>query len=117
MNLIQRLILLVGIAGVIAAVVLALLPLPSVTEFGATISSCGPGLSSESALGVKLNPNSVNEGSNGQSPAQAQAFVDYCQSLANDRLVVVAVIGGASIVGAALGIWVMGIPRVQSRMQ
>jgi len=75
------------------------------------VAWCGPGTTSGSAVGVKLNPKSVTEGSTTQSAAEQQAFISYCEGLANTRLQLVGVVGGASIAGAAMAIWVMGIPR------
>jgi hypothetical protein len=112
LSLIQRLMLVIGLAGVIAAAILALSPLPAVTAFGAEVGWCGPGTASESALAVTTNPSSVNSGSSGNLQQQ-QAFMAYCEGIANSRLQWAGVVALASVIGAGSAIWILGIPHRQ----
>jgi hypothetical protein len=112
LSLIQRLMLVIGLAGLIAAAILALSPLPAATAFGAEVGWCGPGTASESALVVTLNPSSVNSGSSG-TLEQQQAFMAYCEGIANSRLQWAGIVALASVIGAALAIWILGIPHRQ----
>ena len=97
-----------GAALVIAAFLLAFIPLPT-QQVGFGTAWCGPGAASESAVLVLINPDSVNSGdaasgADTSTPAyqqQAEQFKALCTGVATSRLQECAVL---LAVGAALAI-------------
>ncbi len=85
----QALTLLLGFVGLVLAALPVLLPLPAQTFDGAR-ATCGRGDSSEPALWVKLQPNSVTEGDQAPNTPEASAiearFRSFCQGVADTRL-------------------------------
>jgi hypothetical protein len=102
------------VAGLVAAITLLLLPLPTLTVEGSAVAWCGPGQTSDSALQVRLNPGIVNTGSIPGQPEASQGvqqtLVQVCTSVADSRITEAAVI---AIVALALGI---GIPLIARRV-
>jgi hypothetical protein len=88
------------------AAILLFSPLPVQNMGLGAIGTCGPGYSSESALSVRMNPNSVVEGQRDVDPTsiiaaqEQQEWVDYCVGVADSRLKLSAVIG---VVGVLIG--------------
>jgi len=97
-----------GAALVIAAFLLAFIPLPT-QQVGFGTAFCGPGAASEAAVLVLINPDSVNSGdaasgADTSTPAyqqQAEQFKALCTGVATSRLQECAVL---LAVGAALAI-------------
>jgi hypothetical protein len=102
------------VAGLVAAITLVLLPLPTLTAEGSAVAWCGPGQTSDNALQVRLNPGIVNTGAiPGQpeaSQAKQQTLVQVCGGVADSRITEAAVI---AIVALALGV---GIPLIARRV-
>ena len=106
---------LLGLAATVYAFLLAFLPLPT-QSFLSGSAWCGPGSSSESAVFVRINPDSVNGGSQpfitgSLSASQQQqldeantAFKAYCTGVADTRLEQAAVVLllGLAVGGAAV---------------
>jgi len=93
--------------GLAAALALLFIPLRLVAVSGGSIGYCGPGLHSDNAIQVRLNPGIVNTGgSAGQqaSAAQQAQLEQVCSSQADGRLV-----GAASTAAVAL---VLGLPLI-----
>ena len=103
----QRFVLLLAVIGSVFGVGLAFVPLP-VQDTGGT---CGPRLSSDSAIGVELDPSSVDIGSTGGSPLDLADWRKHCEGVAHDRLLVAGVIAGGSIVVGGAGAWLFGRRR------
>ena len=113
-----------GLATAVVGVVFALIPLPTqnVSLLGGTGGAwCGPGSTSESALVVRLDPNSVNSGDTGDTtnitPAQIatakRQFKSYCVGIADTRLTLAGVLLG---VGAVLALaMVVALYRIDWR--
>lgn len=96
----------VAAGGLAAALALLLIPLRLVAISGG-IGYCGPGLSSDNALQVRVNPGIVNTGGGrGQqaSTAQQRQLAQVCANQANGRL-----IAAAGTAGVAL---VLGLPLI-----
>ncbi len=93
------------VGGLAAALALLFIPLRLVAVPGG-IGYCGPGLSSDSALRVRVNPGIVNTGGGGQraSAAQQRQLEQVCTRQANGRL-----IAATGTVALAL---VLGVPLV-----
>lgn len=94
------------VGGLAAALALLFIPLRLVAVPGG-IGYCGPGLSSDSALQVRLNPAIVNTGGGGgqqASAAQQRQLEQVCTRQANGRL-----IAATSTAAVAL---VLGVPLV-----
>lgn len=97
---------LVSVALIGWAAALLFIPLPAQNMGLGTVGTCGPGYSSESALSVRVDPNSVVDGQRDVDPTsivaaqEQQEWVDYCVGLADSRLKLSAVIG---IVGVLVG--------------
>jgi hypothetical protein len=92
--------------GLAAALALLFIPLRVVAVSGG-IGYCGPGLHSDNAIQVRLNPGIVNTGSSGgqqASPAQQAQLEQVCRSQADGRL-----IGAAGTAAVAL---VLGLPLI-----
>jgi hypothetical protein len=91
--------------GLAAALALLFIPLRVVAVTGG-IGYCGPGLHSDSAVQVRLDPGIVNTGGGGQqaTAAQQQQLAQVCTRQANGRLV-----GAASTAAVAL---VLGLPMI-----
>jgi hypothetical protein len=92
-----------GVGLVFAAFLMAFIPLP--TQEGG-FGWCGPGASSESAVVVRINPDSVNSGfgvdtSTPEYQQQARQFKALCEGVADTRLQECAVL---LFVGAALAV-------------
>lgn len=87
---------LLGLAGVVVALVLLLWPLPVVEGTG----YCGPAATSDSAVEVRLHPGIVNEGGGGaaEDASQAALLQDLCVGEANDRLREAGIVFGAAVV-------------------
>jgi len=94
----------VGIFGVAFAVTGAVSALPKASDGG----TCGPGRGSEAAIVALFNPGSIGAGpepaaADAGARAQWQAFVNQCQSAADDRGVTASAILLVSIGGATAG--------------
>jgi ABC-type uncharacterized transport system permease subunit len=102
MNTAQRVVVVLTMVVIGAAVAFAFLPLPNQT-FQGEPATCGPGSSSSSAIVVKLSPRSVISGSPGYSQltsaqrAVVDRFVNQCQGVADTRLWIVVVVGVAAL--------------------
>ena len=93
--------------GLAAALALLFIPLRLVAVSGGNIGYCGPGLHSDNAIQVRLNPGIVNTGGSGgqqASAAQQAQLEQVCSSQADGRLV-----GAASTAAVAL---VLGLPLI-----
>ena len=105
----------VVVGGLAAALALLFIPLRLVPVSG-NIGYCGPGLSSDNALQVRVNPGIVNSGGGGgqQAPAAAQRQLEQlCASQANGRLV--AAVGTAAVT-LVIGLPLIAIGRRQDSM-
>jgi hypothetical protein len=93
------------VGGLAAALALLFIPLRLVAVPGG-VGYCGPGLSSDNALQVRVNPGIVNTGGAGQqaTAAQQRQLEQVCTSQANGRL-----IAATSIAAVAL---VLGVPLI-----
>ena len=92
--------------GLAAALALLFIPLRLVAVSGG-IGYCGPGLHSDNAIQVRLDPGIVNTGGSGgqqASAAQQAQLEQVCSSQADGRLV-----GAASTAAVAL---VLGLPLI-----
>jgi hypothetical protein len=100
------------VGGLVAAVTLLLLPLPTLTAGGSDAAWCGPGETSVSALRVRLDPGIVNTGSiPGQpeaSQAEQQALIRVCSSVADNRITEAAAV---AVITVALGIGISLVAR------
>ncbi len=102
----------VAVGGLAAALALLFIPLRLVPVSGG-IGYCGPGLSSDNALQVRVNPGIVNTGSGGgqqASAAQQRQLAHVCASQANGRLAVAA---GTAAVALVLGLPLIALGRRQ----
>ncbi len=91
--------------GIAAALALILVPLglqrtPAVTGQLVATGWCGPGLTSDSALRVRLDPGIVNTGPGaGQVSVAAQQHLErFCTGEANTRFTQAAITGGLALV-------------------
>lgn len=98
---------LVSVALIGWAAILLFIPLPVQDTGLGSIGTCGPGYASESAIAVRMNPNSVVEDDRPNvdptsivAAQEQQEFVDYCTAIADSRIKLSAVIG---IVGVIVG--------------
>jgi hypothetical protein len=94
------------VGGLAAALALLFIPLRLVVVPGG-IGYCGPGLSSDNALQVRVNPGIVNTGGGGgpqASAAQQRQLEQVCTHQANGR-----VIAATSTAAVAL---VLGVPLI-----
>ncbi|MGP8000562.1 MAG: hypothetical protein ACLPKI_25055 [Streptosporangiaceae bacterium] len=95
----------VAAGGLAAALALLFIPLRLVAVPGG-VGYCGPGLSSDSALQVRLNPGIVNTGGGGgrqASAAQQQQLEQVCTRQADGRLITAAATAaGALVLGLAM---------------
>ena len=93
------------------ALALLFIPLRLVVVPGG-IGYCGPGLSSDSALQVRVNPGIVNTGGSGQpaSAAQQQQLEQVCTRQANGRLIVAT---GTAAIALVLGVPLVAVGRRQ----
>ncbi|QPG90955.1 hypothetical protein [Rhodococcus qingshengii] len=114
---------LVAVAMIGWAAVLLFIPLPAQNMSLGSVGTCGPGYSSESALSVRMNPNSVVEGQQNVDPTsivaaqEQQEWVDYCVGVADSRIKLSAVIGVVGVlVGAATVVLSTTRPRWLLRM-
>lgn len=94
----------VGFFGAAFAVSGVLVPLPAPAAGG----TCGPSTASESAMAALTNPSSIGAGpepsaSNTAAHAQWQAFVNQCQSSADQRALVSGAILALSVAVAVVG--------------
>jgi hypothetical protein len=100
------------VGGLVAAVTLLLLPLPTLTAGGSDIAWCGPGETSVSALQVRLDPGIVNTGSiPGQATAsqtEQQTLIRVCSTVADNRITEAA---AAAAITVALGIGISLVAR------
>jgi hypothetical protein len=110
----QRVMLVFGLVGVAAAVTLALLPLPPISWPMGGFATCGPGSSPDSAIMIKLDPQSVNQGNQGTAVGVQQTLVNYCTAAANDRFWLCLVTVLAPIAIIVVGDWVLRIFRRSS---
>jgi hypothetical protein len=102
----------VVVGGLAAALALAFIPLRLVAVTGG-IGYCGPGLSSDSAVQVRVNPGIVNTGGRRgqQAPAAAQRQLErVCTSQANGRLIAAA---GTAAVALVIGLPLIAVGRRQ----
>jgi hypothetical protein len=102
----------VVVGGLAAALALVFIPLRLVAVSGG-IGYCGPGLSSDSALQVRVNPGIVNTGGGGgqqASAAQQRQLAQVCASQANGRLIAAA---GTAAVALVLGVPLIALGRRQ----
>lgn len=102
----------VVVGGLAAALALLFIPLRLVAVSGG-IGWCGPGLSSDNALQVRVNPGVVNTGGGGgqQAPAAAQRQLErLCASQANSRLIATA---GTTAVALVIGLPLIAAGRRQ----
>lgn len=105
----------VVVGGLAAALALLFIPLRLVAVSG-SIGYCGPGLSSDNALQVRVNPGIVNTGGGGgqQAPAAAQRQLEQlCASQANGRLIAAA---GTAAVALVIGLPLVAVGRRQDSM-
>jgi len=94
------------VGGLAAALALLFIPLRLVAVPGG-IGYCGPGLSSDSALQVRVNPGIVNTGGGGgsqASAAQQQQLEQVCTRQANGRVI--------AATGTAAVALVLGVPLI-----
>ena len=101
--------------GLAAALALLFIPLRLVAVSGG-IGYCGPGLSSDNALQVRVNPGIVNTGGGAgqQAPVAAQRQLEQlCASQANGRLIVAA---GTAVVALVIGLPLIAVGRRQDSM-
>jgi hypothetical protein len=115
--------ILVGLALVVIGFVLAFIPLPT-QDFAGSTGWCGPGTTSESAVFVRLDPNSVNDGDSSLQPQpsssvtqgqidQAKAeFKSYCTGIADTRLEQASVL---TLPGLILGVGAVALLRSKPR--
>jgi hypothetical protein len=99
--------------GLAAALALLFIPLRLVAVSGGGIGYCGPGLHSDNAIQVRLNPGIVNTGSSGgpeASAAQQKQLEQVCSSQADGRLVGAA---GTAAVALVLGLPLIAVGRRQ----
>ncbi len=99
------------VGGLAAALTLLFIPLAvQRASSGQIIGWCGPGLHSDNALQVRLDPRVVNTGG-GAGPtapaAQQRQFERYCTHKADGQLVEAAVIAGLALL--------IGLPMVAAR--
>jgi hypothetical protein len=102
----------IAAGGLAAALALLFIPLRLVAVSGG-IGYCGPGLSSDNALQVRVNPGIVNTGGGGgqqASAAQQQQLAQVCASQANGRLIAA---GGTAAVALVLGLPLIVLGRRQ----
>lgn len=102
----------VVVGGLAAALALLFIPLRLVAVSGG-IGYCGPGLSSDNALQVRVNPGIVNTGGGGgqQAPAAAQRQLEQlCASQADGRLIAAA---GTAAVALVIGLPLVAVGRRQ----
>ena len=95
------------VGGLAAALALLFIPLRLVAVPDGVVGSCGPGLTSDNALQVRVNPGIVNTGGGGgqqATTAQQRQLEQVCTSQANGRL-----IAATSIAAVAL---VLGVPLI-----
>ncbi len=99
------------VGGLAAALALLFIPLRLVVVPGG-IGYCGPGLSSDSALQVRVNPGIVNTGGSGQpaSAAQQQQLEQVCTRQANGGLIVAT---GTAAIALVLGVPLVAVGRRQ----
>lgn len=87
MNRARRVFISLGAAlvlvGLVAALVLALRPLPTLSEWDGQVGWCGPGSKSSNALQVWLNPDIVNPNT---GEFHNQILKDFCVGEANNRM-------------------------------
>jgi hypothetical protein len=105
----------VGVFGAAFAVTGALAALPAPAGGG----TCGPGSGSEAAIEAIIHPGSIGAGpepaaSNTTGRQSWLAFVDECQSAADDRGITILVIGVGAILVAILGLVLVIRSRRQS---
>ena len=94
------------VGGLAAALALLFIPLRLVAVPGG-IGYCGPGLSSDSALQVRVNPGIVNTGGGGgqqASAAQQRQLEQVCTRQANGRVI--------AATGTAAVALVLGVPLI-----
>lgn len=93
------------VGGLAAALALLFIPLRLVVVPGG-IGYCGPGLSSDSALQVRVNPGIVNTGGGGPqaSAAQQRQLEQVCTRQANGRVI--------AATGTAAVALVLGVPLI-----
>jgi hypothetical protein len=99
------------VGGLAAALALLFIPLRLVAVPGG-IGYCGPGLSSDSALQVRVDPGIVNTGGGGQpaSAAQQRQLEQACSRQANGRLIAAT---GTAAVALVLGVPLVAVGRRQ----
>lgn len=103
--MIQRIAVFLAVVGVVVGVALSLVPVPAQ---GA--GTCGPGTTSESAIGLMFDPASADGNPVDPTPVQ-QVWIDYCHSLASTQVTISAVVAGASILLGLVGAWLFRPPR------
>ena len=105
------------VGGLAAALTLLFVPLSvQRTSSGQVIGWCGPGLHSDNALQVRIDPGIVNTGGgSGPSvpPAQQRQFEQYCTHKADGRLVEAAVI---AVLALLIGLPLVAVRRRQDEM-
>jgi hypothetical protein len=100
------------VGGLAAALALLFIPLRLVAVPGG-VGYCGPGLSSDNALQVRVNPGIVNTGGGGgqqASAAQQRQLEQVCTRQANGRLIAATSIAAVALV---LGVPLLAVGRRQ----
>lgn len=102
----------IAVGGLAAALTLLFIPLRLVAVPGG-IGYCGPGLSSDSAVQVRLDPGIVNTGGGGgqqASATQQRQLEQVCTKQANGRVIAAA---GTAAVALVLGLPMIAVGRRQ----
>lgn len=103
----------IAAAGLLAAALFALLPLPTLNAFGSPVGWCGPGAESKNAVQVLTNPEIVsNQGElTERGVGNSTTLQEYCLGKAKARGYYALATGGGGLV-VALGIaYVQASPR------
>jgi len=85
--------------GLAAALALIFVPLRVIAVSSSVVGYCGPGLSSDSAVQVRLDPGIVNTGGSGSAAplAQQRQLERLCTNQANGRLTEAAIIAAVAL--------------------
>ena len=83
--------------GLAAALALIFVPLRVIAVSSSLVGYCGPGLSSASAIQVRLDPGIVNTGGSAASLAQQRQLERLCTNEADGRLTEAAIIAAVAL--------------------
>jgi hypothetical protein len=93
----------IAAAGLLAAALFLLLPLPTLDVLGSPVGFCGPGLVSDNAAQVLIDPTVVTDDTDTSSVDSGSALRTYCLGKAKERGYYALATGGGGLV-VALGI-------------